>query len=79
MNLENAVRMKVLQIDFASKAFKTQVFNQMRLTLRNEKRVRQRLLNKYTKAWKDFISYNRQLMQMNMAAITFGENNRQFT
>jgi hypothetical protein len=50
----------------------------MRTALRNQKRLRHMTLNSYVKAWKDYISYNRHLMQKNMAAIQFGKENRTY-
>ena len=35
-------------------------------------------LNTYVKAWKDYIAYNRHLMQKNMAAIQFGKENQKY-
>jgi len=48
----------------------------MRFTLKNERRIRIRNLNQCVKAWKDYIRYNRHLMQVNMAAIRFGQTNQ---
>lgn len=50
----------------------------MRFTLRNEKRKRIRTLNAYVKAWSDYVSYNRHLMQANMAALAFGKTNQDY-
>jgi hypothetical protein len=36
------------------------------------------MLNQYLKAWKDGISYNRHLLQTNMAAIAFGQHNQKY-
>ena len=36
-------------------------------------------LNTYVKAWQDYVVYNRNLMQANMAAIQFGQTNRKYT
>jgi len=43
----------------------------MRKTLRFKKMIRQRKLNAYLKGWQDFVTYNRYLMQSNMAQIRF--------
>jgi hypothetical protein len=48
------------------------------LTLKNEKRKRQRILNLYVKAWKDHLMYNRQLMKSNTAAINFVKQNKNY-
>jgi hypothetical protein len=77
--LEHSCRVRCLQLDITTKAYLSQLFSQMRLTLRNEKRVRQMYLNSYLKAWQDYVVYNRQLMQTNMAAIQFGQINRKYT
>ena len=36
------------------------------------------MLRVYTKAWKDYMIYNRHLMQSNMAAIQFSRSNQQY-
>ena len=76
--LGHAVRVRVLQIEYSQKLYLSQCFNQMRFTLRNEKRRRQRTLNSFVKAWQDYVRYNRHLMQANMAAIAFGKTNSNF-
>ena len=68
-----------MQIETSQKLMLSQVFSQMRLVLRNDKRMRIRALNAYVKAWKDYIAYNRNLMQANMAAIQFGKTHQTYT
>lgn len=58
-------------MEYAQKLFLSQVFSQMRLVVRNEKRMRIRTLNVFCKAWKDYIFFNRHLMLVNTAAINF--------
>ena len=49
----------------------------MRIVIRHEKQLRIRRLNHFLKAWKDYISYNRHLMQVNMAALSHAKISRQ--
>ena len=76
--IEHQCRVKLLQIECSQKLFLSQVFHQARVVLRNEKRLRQRTLNSYLKAWRDHVHYNRHLMQTNMAAIHFGQTNQRY-
>ena len=50
----------------------------MRWILRQEKRRRHRTLNIFLKGWQDHVFYNRHLMQTNMAAIQFGQQNQRY-
>ena len=58
----HSVRVRILQIEYSQKLYLSQVFQQMRTALKNQKRLRHMYLNTYVKAWKDYIIYNRHLM-----------------
>ena len=79
MVLENACRMRMLQVGYTEKLYLSQLFNQMKSVLRFQKQKRIRALNSYVKAWKDACHYNRHLMQSNMAAIQFGKVNTSYS
>lgn len=74
----HACRVRILQIEYSQKLYLSQVFQQMRTALKNQRRLRHMYLNTYVKAWKDYIAYNRHLMQKNMAAIQFGKENQRY-
>ena len=62
LTLDSICRVRILQVEYTQKMFLSQVFYQMRWNLRNEKRRRQRMLNKYLKGWQDYVFYNRHLL-----------------
>ena len=77
--LEYHCRVTLLHRDFTRKSFLTQSFTEMRVCTTIAKQDRFRVLNKYFKALQDYKAYNRHLMQANMAAIAFRNNNSQYT
>jgi hypothetical protein len=73
--VEHEMRTHLLKLTFTSRIHLSHTFHQLRQATWREKTMRLRRLRLVMKGWKKYVSYNRQLMLVNMSAIQFVRSN----